>query len=72
MNGQLSIFNIHPEGQKLRPCDYRFQRYIGQMVQLTNGHSGRITEIFPYYTHVRCGNQDMVGTPTTMWPIWEE
>ena len=33
MNGQYSIFDCHSKTEKLRPCDYRFRRYIGQKVK---------------------------------------
>lgn len=71
MNGQLSIFDIHNE--KKRPCDYSFQRYIGQEVELGCGVTGKITEIEPYYTIILARDIDGVmrefaGTPTTCWP----
>lgn len=68
MKGQYSIWD-HPEAENLRPCDYRFRRYIGQRVVSTAGHRGIITEIFPYYTYFRGDDRKTyVGTPTTIRP----
>ena len=72
IKGQLTMFDIHPADQKLRPCDYRFQRYIGQKVQMRGGHIGYITDIFPYYTYVQCGDQNLVGTPYDIAPVWDD
>ena len=73
MDGQYSMFDIHDETKPRRPCEYSFQRYIGQRVRLSNGITGKIAEINPYYTDVlgEDGNQ-YVGTPTTTAPIEEE
>ena len=66
MRGQLSLFDAKP---KTRPCDYSFQRYIGQKVVFTGysshkGAVGEIVEIFPYYTHIKMSDgQILVGTP---------
>lgn len=52
MNGQYSIFDNLGMG---RPCDYDFQRYIGQRVHIcvTSGHYiGVVTEIGAYYTTI--------------------
>lgn len=75
MNGQLSIFDLPKE--KPRPCDYRWQRYIGQKVGLCCGVTGKITQIEPYYTIILARDTDGVmrefaGTPTTCWPVEEE
>lgn len=72
IDGQLSLFDVFAEDQKLRPCDYTFQRYIGQRVILTNGKIGKITKIEPFYTEVDTGDDCLcVGTPTTMAPYEE-
>ena len=63
--GQLSVFDLLNEG---RPCDYSWQREIGQMVELDDGTIGTITKIEPYYTEVLTKNGLMVGTPTTVAP----
>ena len=50
MDGQLTVYDL---GKKKRPCDYSFQRYIGQKVFIhtSNGPiKGRIDKIEPYYT----------------------
>ena len=67
MKGQYSIFDINPEK---RPCEYSFRRYIGQKVVFTEyssrhkGEVGEIVEIFPYYTHIKMSDgQILVGTP---------
>lgn len=59
MIGQLSIFDL---GESRRPCDYRFQRYIGQEVEDRHGRH-IIAEIQPYYTIY---TDRMVGTPHDM------
>ena len=66
MNGQYSIFDV---GSKQRPCDYDFQRSIGQRVEMMNGVKGTITDIKPYYTDV-LGDDGVLyaGTPTTCYP----
>lgn len=69
MKGQLSIFDVHDE--ELRPCYYRFRRYIGQKVRFNRscGDDGEhvITRIEPYYTSL---DDDLwVGTPTTIYPV---
>jgi hypothetical protein len=72
MNGQFSIFDIH-ESDQLRPCEYRFKRYMGQMVQLyvTSGIvSGKIISIEPYYTIVESDDGiEWAGTPTNTSPL---
>lgn len=66
MDGQLSIFDVH-DG-KLRPCDYKFKRYIGQKVRFNcscgDGGEHVITGIEEYYTILDDGR--WVGTPTTI------
>ena len=65
MPGQMSVFDLLNEG---RPCEYSWQREIGQMVEFDDGRIGTITRIEPYYTEVLTKNGLMVGTPTTMAP----
>ena len=77
ITGQMSMFDVHESGRKLKPCEYSFQRYIGQEVELRCGVRGRITEIEPYYTIILARDTDGVmrefaGTPTTCWSIKEE
>lgn len=68
MKGQLTIWDAK---KPTRPCDYRFQRYIGQKVELMigaygHGHKilkGTITGIKPYYTDVKVGSKTYAGTP---------
>lgn len=76
MEGQLSIFDVHNAEQKLRPCEYRFKRFMGQRVRLfvTSGIvTGRIIGIEPYYTIIK-GDKDGIewaGTPTNTSPLEE-
>lgn len=72
MIGQYSIWDY--QSKKKRPCDYRFERYIGQKVWLsiTSGKFvGEIVEIEAYYTIVKVkGHYSLyAGTPTTIYPI---
>jgi hypothetical protein len=70
--GQLSIFDFAAESEGRKPCEYDFQRQIGQRVILANGKIGKITKIEPYYTEVDVGDDHIyAGTPTTMWPYEE-
>ena len=69
MNGQITIFDTN---EKTRPCDYRFKRYIGQMVRVHGGKVGRITGIDKYYTYVKIEpGKTVIGTPHDMIPIEE-
>ena len=69
IEGQLSLFDIIPEGEDRKPCEYPFKRYIGQVVEFNTGEVGEITDIGPYYTEVRTNNyRIMAGTPTTITP----
>ena len=57
--GQISVFDLPKE--KPRPCDYGFQRYLGQKVR--RWRTGEIREIIaigPYYTFLDDGS---VATP---------
>lgn len=66
MNGQFSIFDLD---DKKRPCDYRFQRYIGQRVELLHGIKGAIINIQRYYTEVLGDDGRLyAGTPSTCCP----
>ena len=72
MNEQLNIFDAVTEG---RPCDYRFNRYIGQRVYISLGAGytqrqleGTITAIKPYYTYVKTVIGELVGTPYNVYP----
>jgi len=67
MTGQLTVFDLN-NGPK-RPCDYSFKRYVGQKVHTRNHGIRTITEIKQYYTYLS-GN--IVGTPTTIWPVEDE
>lgn len=72
MEGQLSLYDLHNE--KLRPCDYRFQRWIGQRVGVnaTSGkYTGRIVSIEKYYTIIQEDKtgRHIAGTPTNTYPI---
>ena len=75
MEGQYSIFDCHSKTEKLRPCDYRFRRYIGQKVKFNpyccsiDDKVHTVTGIEQYYTIV---DEILVGTPTTIYPVREE
>lgn len=75
MKGQLTIYYIPKD--KPRPCDYKFQRYIGQKVKFVGKYSchkdwtGHIVEIFPYYTYVQTAQGVLVGTPYDLQPLEE-
>ena len=71
MEGQQSLWDLG-KPEKLRPCDYRFERYIGQKVNTTFGGIGVITEIDKYYTTVVIDGEDYAGTPDTISPIDEK
>ncbi len=69
--GQLSIFSCIPE-RKRKPCEYSFQRYVGQLVRDNRGVH-RIAEIEEYYTIY---DDNTIGTPHDMIPVnaqeWKE
>ena len=70
MDGQISIFDYRRTDESLKPCEYRFVRYIGQKVYATfDNKIHTIAEIELYYTITTDG---MVGTPTTIYPVKEE
>ena len=75
MIGQTNIYDLQwqYEGRKKKPCEYSFMRYYGQEVVFTRiardeGLTGRIIEIYPYYTHVQTKRGVMVGVPGTIAP----
>ena len=68
IDGQISIFDFRRTNEKLKPCEYRFVRYVGQKVWL-NGEIKTIAEIEPYYTITADG---LVGTPSTIYQVKEE
>lgn len=69
IEGQLSVFDILENEAKPKPCEYSFKRSIGQRVKLTNGKTGKITKIEPYYTTVETDDGYIcAGSPTTMAP----
>lgn len=51
---------------KRKPCEYSFQRYIGQTVRDSwNGRIGKIVDIDHYYTDVECSDGEIYAwTPT--------
>ncbi len=66
MNKQATIYDLNFNNPNKRPCDYSFQRYIGQKVKIsvTEGVlEGKITEIEPYYTTVLIKGREYAGTP---------
>ncbi len=70
--GQISIWDIHEENKKRKPCEYSLQRYIGQMVRCNwSGRIGYIVEIDKYYTDVKCIEDDEIyaWTPTNTTPF---
>ena len=70
MDGQLTIYDL---GKKKRPCDYSFQRYIGQNVFIHTSKGpikGRIDKIEPYYTYIKAEDKELyyAGTPYNVSP----
>ena len=63
MDGQLSLYDIE---EKRRPCQYSFQRYIGQEIIVQDGVIGKIVKIEPYYTLVAAEGKIWAMTPTTI------
>ena len=70
---QYSIYDMDIETDR-RPCRYRFHRYIGQRVNTDRHGVCTITEIpGVYYTYIRSEKgEELVGTPTTIWPEEED
>lgn len=76
MNGQLTMFDYHQDKEQLKPCEYKFKRYIGQKVELffypDKVLRGTIREIEQYYTIIQAEDgEEYVGTPTSVSPIIE-
>lgn len=75
---QLTLFDINPglaDGTRNRPCDYRFQRSIGQRVRMMFGpyadhdiRVGTIKKIEPYFTTVVINGKEYAGTPYSLSP----
>lgn len=76
MQGQMSLFDIHPKDEKPRPCDYKFKRYIGQKVRYSGNAADQgkcihvITAFEQYYTVLDDG--EWIGTPYNIYPVEEE
>ena len=73
IKGQLTIWDVFNPTIGRRPCDYRFQRYIGQRVKLMIGPycdhrtvKGTIKTIEKYYTIVESGGKEYVGMPYSL------
>lgn len=69
MIGQFSLF----DNVGSLPCQYKFDRYIGQKVTLMVGAfpfhrsvKGKVIGIEPYYTFVKTKEGLMVGTPYSL------
>ena len=78
MIGQTNIYDLQwqYEGRPTKPCEYSFMRYYGQEVVFTRiavdeGLTGRIIEIYPYYTYVKTKQGVLVGVPDTIAPVKE-
>lgn len=72
MEGQMSIWDIGAETRETRkPCEYSFQRYLGQTVRCSwNGYIGKIVGIDRYYTEIRTDDGDTYAlTPTNTVPF---
>lgn len=74
IKGQLSLFDIQEPGHERRPCEYSFQRYIGQRVRSKSKYGvqyvGVITGIGPYYTDILTDNGcQIAGTPYDVEPL---
>lgn len=74
IEGQLSIFDILDPEEKRKPCEYTFQRYIGQRVRSKSKYGvdyvGIITGIGPYFTDILTDDRrQIVGTPYDVWPL---
>ena len=73
--GQLSIYDAMAENEKRKPCEYNFQRYIGQRVRFSgdyhahHGEVGTITGIGKYYTDIKMDDgRELAGTPYDISP----
>lgn len=80
LEGQLTIFDIRGTHDFRRPCDYRFQRYIGQRVKFTGkyvrsrGRIGKVVRIEPYYTELvmEDNHETLIGTPHDLDEVRDE
>lgn len=76
MDGQYTIFSYQETPKKLRPCDYKFKRYLGQHVDVffyPRVIHGTITEIKPYYTYILGDDGELyAGTPINTIPAERE
>ncbi len=71
MNKQTTIFDLNFNNPNKRPCEYSFQRYIGQKVRIsvTEGKlEGKIKGIEPYYTIISVKGREYAGTPYNTYP----
>ena len=72
LEGQISIFDLMAgKTAKRKPCEYSFQRYIGQTVRDSwYGRIGKIVDIDHYYTDVKCLDGEIYAwTPTNTVPF---
>lgn len=72
LEGQISIYDLMAgKTTKRKPCEYAFQRYIGQTVRDSwHGRIGKIVDIDHYYTDVECLDGEIYAwTPTNTVPF---
>lgn len=72
LEGQISIYDLMAgKSTKRKPCEYSFQRYIGQTVRDSwHGRIGKIVDIDHYYTDVKCLDGEIYAwTPTNTVPF---
>ena len=72
LEGQISIYDLMAgKTTKRKPCEYSFQRYIGQTVRDSwHGRIGKIVRIDRYYTDVKCLDGEIYAwTPTNTVPF---
>lgn len=72
LEGQISIYDLMAgKTTKRKPCEYSFQRYIGQTVRDSwHGRIGKIVDIDHYYTDVECLDGEIYAwTPTNTVPF---
>lgn len=72
LEGQISIYDLMAgKTTKRKPCEYSFQRYIGQTVRDSwYGRIGKIVDIDHYYTDVECLDGEIYAwTPTNTVPF---
>lgn len=64
--GQISIWDLHETDAKRKPCEYSFQRYIGQTVRCSwSGRVGKIVAIDHYYTDVQTSDGEVYAWTST-------